>query len=191
MPLRFIFVLLLFCFLFCLKVNAKSNFDQTVQPAVAQAPAAALQSFPPVSSTVNPITQAAVQGGVLACASRINQVSKFLTANTQSGAFLSVDPNGPDQHIFSASLEIIPSDTPSLYASSSFTPTPNGGCDAVYDTVQFMPGTCEEVARNHFKVNGTLGVLKKNIFMLNAGSVKVFLMSADRGCVVIKKEIVQ
>ena len=145
-----------------------------------------------VSSTVKPITRAAVQAGVLACTSRVNQISKFLTANTQSAAVLSFAPNEPDQHIFSASLEIIPPGIPSLYASTSFTPTPGGGCDAVYDTVQFMPEACADVVTDRFKVTGTPAVIKKNILILNAGTVRFFLMPAgSKGCIVIKKEVVQ
>jgi hypothetical protein len=140
----------------------------------------------------NPITQAAVQAGILTCTSRINQVSNFLTANTINGAFLFIPANAPDQHIFSTSLEVIPSNKNSMYASASFSPMPGGGCDAVYDTVDFMQEECPDVAVKQFKVYGTPGVLKKNIILLNAGNARFYLMPAGRkGCVIIKKEVVQ
>ncbi len=174
MSSNFIFLLFFCCLFFCTKIDAKDTLDQAVLP------------------TVNPITQAAVQGGVLACTSRVNQISRFLTNDTQSGAVLFFAPNGPDQHVFSASLEVIPPNTPSFYASTSFTPTPAGGCDAVYDTVQFIPESCSGVLRDRFKVSGTPGVIKKDVLILNSGSAKFFLMPVSRkGCVVIKKEVVQ
>jgi len=182
MPQKFLTIWISSCF-FLLPFQANAAPDK----AVPQAPVA--QQAVAKSS---PITQAAVQYGVLACTSRINQVASFLTANTVNGAFLSFSPAAPDQHIFSASLEIIPPKNPSVYASTSFTPTPNGGCDAVYDTVQYAPGTCADVAAKRFKVTGTPGALKKDILMLNAGGAKFFLMPAGKnGCVVIKKEVVQ
>jgi hypothetical protein len=167
------------------KVSTNTTPSSNNKPTPQQEPVSV------VSPTVNPITQAAVQQGVLACTSRINQITKFLTTDNQSGAVLSFSPNGPDQHIFSASLEVLPPNNPSLYASTSFTPTPSGGCDAVYDTVQFVPGTCLDIVHNRFKITGAPSVIKRDIIMLNAGSVRFFLMSADRGCVVIKKEVIQ
>jgi hypothetical protein len=114
-------------------------------------------------------------------------VATALTANTQSGVFIFPVQKQPDQHIFSTSFELIRPDDSTIYASASFFPNQ----DAVYDTVEYVNMSCEEVEKNIFKNLKRVGVLKKNIVILDGGAVKVFLMPAGSGCVVIKKEVVQ
>jgi hypothetical protein len=147
------------------------------------APATTQQANPSVSV----VTQAAVKMGVLSCVSRINQVITFLTANTQNGVFIFPVQSQPDQHIFSTSFELLVSGDSSIYASASFFPNK----DTVYDTVEYVNKGCDELEKTIFKNLKRVGVIKKNIVMLDGGAVKVFLMPAGTGCVVIKKEVVQ
>jgi hypothetical protein len=192
MPSKPLALFIFCCVVLCAAV-ARAASDNAVSDkaasdkAVPQAPLA--QQAAPKS---NVITQAAVQAGVLACTSRINQVANFLTANAQNGVFLFVPSNTPDLHTFSTSLEIVPPNSSSLYASASFSPISGGGCDAVYDTVQFIQDTCFNVMANRLKVKGTPGPLKKDILVLKVGTARLFLMPAGtNGCIVIKKEVVQ
>ena len=142
---------------------------------------------PPASSSVHPLTQEAVKLGVLSCISRINQVANFLTANTQSGVFIFPPASLPDQHVFSTSFELIRPDNSTIYSSASFFPNQ----DAVYDTVEYVTAGSEELEKTIFKNLKRVGVIKKNIVLLDGGAVKVFLMPAGNGCVVIKKEVVR
>ncbi len=142
---------------------------------------------PPANSSVNPLTQEAVKRGVLSCISRVNQVANFLTANTQSGVFIFPPKSHPDEHVFSASFELIRPDNSTIYSSASFFPNN----DAVYDTVEYVTTSSEELEKTVFKNLKRIGVIKKNIVLLDGGAVKVFLMPAGSGCVVIKKEVVQ
>ena len=158
---------------------------------VTSAPAAPSQPAPSSAPAVNPITKAVVNAGILSCASRVNQIMTYLTTNTVSGAYLFVSKTQPDQSLFSASLELqIPNQTP-VYASASFAPTTNGGVGAVYDTVQYLSQSCGYAEKNIFKNFKRAGVIKKDIVILDAGQVRIFLMPAGSGCVVIKKEVVQ
>jgi hypothetical protein len=145
----------------------------------------------PAPAAVNPITQAAVQSGTLACTSRINQVSAFLTGNTNSGAYLFFSKVQPDQRIFSTSLELLPANAPAMYASASFASSPAGGCGAVYDAVEYSARACMDLENDVFRNLKRTGVVKKDIVILDGGAMKVFLMPAGAGCVVIRKEIVQ
>jgi hypothetical protein len=151
--------------------------DGNQKPAAAQ----------PVNPSVNTLTQEAVRMGVLSCVSRINQVATFLTANTLSGVFIFPVQQQPDKHIFSASFEMLRQDNSTIYASASFFPNQ----DAVYDTVEYVSKSCEEMEKTVFKNLKRIGVVKKNIVLLDGGTVKVFLMPAGSGCVIIKKEVVQ
>jgi|GEM_PF-4654162 hypothetical protein len=143
-----------------------------------------------VGAAVHPVTKAVVNAGLLAPASRLNQIVGFLTAGTDSGAVLFLDPGQTDRDMLSSSIEAVRSDQTSLYASASFAPSPRG-YDAVYDTVEYGTVPCPEVERRVFSNLDKKGILKKNITMLDGGSVKVFLMTAGPGCVVIKKEVVR
>ena len=141
----------------------------------------------PAEPSVHAVTQAAVKLGIFSCLKRINQVTTFLTANAKSGVLIIPSKDQPDQHIFSASFEILPPDNSIIYASASFFPNN----DAVYDTVQYVDKTCEELEKTVFKDLKSKSILKKNIILLDGGTVKVFLMPAGSGCIVIKKEIVK
>jgi len=140
-----------------------------------------------VNPSVSAVTEAAVKMGVLSCASRINQVATFLTTNTQSGVFIFPVQKQADQHLFSTSFELLRPDSSTIYASASFFPNQ----DAVYDTVEYVNTGCEELEKTVFKDLKRVGVLKKNIILLDGGAVKVFLMPAGSGTIVIKKEVVQ
>jgi hypothetical protein len=149
-----------------------------------QTPATPPQQAAP---SVNVVTQEAVKMGVLSCVSRINQVITFLTANTQNGVLIFPVQSQPDQHIFSTSLELVVPGDSTIYATASFFPN----LDAVYDTVEYVNKSCDELEKTVFKDLKRVGVLKKNIVILDGGAVKVFLMPAGTGCVVIKKEVVR
>jgi len=136
---------------------------------------------------INAVTQTAINLGVQSSIPRINQVSTFLMADNQSGIFILPPKNPPDQHIFSTSFEIIRSDNSIIYASANFFPNQ----EAVYDMVEYVDISSEELEKTVFKNLKRVGVLKKNIVLLDGGAVKVFLMPAGRGTVVIKKEVVQ
>jgi hypothetical protein len=142
---------------------------------------------PNADPSVNILTQAAVRLGILSCISRINQVATFLTANNKSGIFIFNPKNKPDQHIFSTSFELIRNDESSIYASASFFPNQ----DAVYDTVEYVNKSCEEIEKGVFANLKRVAVIKKNVIVLDGGAVKVFLMPAGSGTVVIKKEVMQ
>lgn len=143
-------------------------------------------------SEVNGITQAAVNAGALACAGRINQVTNFLTAGSQSGAFLFAPPAPADQRMASVSIEINNKETSVAYASASFAPNQANGCGAVYEAVIFWQQKCDAVAGQQFAGLRKERILHKDIAVLEGGgSVRAFLMPAGSGCVSIKKEVMQ
>lgn len=166
----------------------------SMAPAAAQGPSA--PAPPPVQAvnpSVNPVTQAAVNAGVLSCASRINQVTNFLTAGSQgTGATLYVPSVDPDRKMISVSLEILNANMPSTYASTSFAPNQANGCGAVYEAVTYWNMKCGDVAAKQFAGLKQSGAMRKEITMLDGGpELKVFLMPAGTGCISIKKEVVQ
>ncbi len=174
-------------------LSATSNTTQQNSPPAASSvpqvprtePGSLIQLQP--DSSVNIVTEAAVKLGVLSCVSRINQVATFLTKNNQTGVYIFKPQSQPDQHIFSTSFELVRNDNSTLYASASFFPNQ----DAVYDTVEYVNMSCEELEKTTFKNLKRVSVMKKNIILLDSGKVKVFLMPAGSGTVVIKKEIIQ
>lgn len=170
---------------------------QTAKPpeaAPAGSPPASTKPAPPAQTTppsVNLVTQAAVQAGVLRTASRINQVITFLVGKNKSSAYLFKPASQPDLSLFSVSLGIQEVTGQQRYASASFVPLANGVSAAVYDTVEYSdksPAELEKSLFKNLKRNGTLG---KDTIVLVAGPLTVFLMPAGSGSIVIKKEVVQ
>lgn len=142
--------------------------------------------------TLNPVTKAAQGKGITTCLERINQVTNFLTTgNQQSGATLSIPPQGANEKMISASFEI---QTPQVlsYASADFAPMGENTCGGTYEAVVYWSNSCEQVANQAFTEFKRIGPIKKDIYTLQAASpqLRVFLMPAGNGCVSIKKEIV-
>ena len=136
------------------------------------------------------ITQAAVQKGALACASRIEQVTNFLGFSDQSGALLMMPPAQPDQRLVPLAMEM-PAEGRSAFVSVSFAPNQANGCGAVYDAVMYWPQKCDIIATSHFATFKKVGALRKDITVLDGGmATKVFLMPTVSGCVSIKQEVV-
>jgi hypothetical protein len=162
-----------------------------LQKPVQEKPQEPVMALPQRQSSVNFITQAAVSAGVLSSVSTINKVTNFLTGNSISGAYLFIPPQLPDAGIFSVSVEIMPENAPSMYASASFAPVAGAGPQAVYDAVQYVPQSPKEVRNTIFQGIKNEQIVKKDIIMLDAGDVKVFLMPAGKGCIIIRKEVVR
>jgi hypothetical protein len=155
--------------------------------------ASAQQPAQVTSVPTNSITQAAIKSGIQTCAGRINQVTNFIGANSQVGAFLFSTPSQPDQRLVSISMELVNKDkgAPNAYASASFAPNQANGCGAVYDAVVYWPQKCESVAAKRFGEMQKGRKLQNNITVLEGSTpTRVFLMPAGSGCVSIKKEVV-
>jgi len=157
---------------------------------------AALEANPvvPTPPVINNVTQVAVNSGVLTCASRINQVANFLTADAEGvGSLLFIPPTHQDQRLISVSMEIpAAGNIPVAYASSSVAPNQANGCGGMYESVIYWSQSCGTVATHNFGELKKLGALSKTITVLDGGIwTKIFLMPAGTGCVSIKKEIIR
>jgi hypothetical protein len=141
----------------------------------------------------NQIATAMFSAGVRNCATRVDQISNFLTKGTRSSALLFLPDRDPDNSMVSASLEVLSEGTPRAYGSATFSPNTVIGCSAMYETVQFWPESCNAVAAKHFKGAVSNGSLGGEIGMFTIGpSARVFLMRATgSSCVSIKKEVIK
>lgn len=157
---------------------------------VAKAPAAA--STPAaMPSAPSAMTEAAAKAGVLSCAGRIDQISKFLFAGNDSLSYQFLLPPPPrDQRLVTSAMEIDNKNVPAQYASADFAATAQG-CGASYQTVTYWPLTCQDVFTKYFSTVRQVPALGKSIATLDAGgSTRIFLMPAGAaGCVTIKKEL--
>ena len=160
------------------------------EPVTAPAQVAAPQAQTPVPP-VNAVAQAAINAGAVSCASRINQVSRFISDGSKVGAFFFAPPAPPDQRLLSYSFEIQPPKGQAIYASTSFAPNQANGCGATYEAITYWPDKCELVAKKQFAELKREGQLQKEITVLVVANLaRIFLMPAGNGCVSIKKEVV-
>jgi len=166
---------------------------QSLRPApqiAQQPPAPAAQSQPQAQQQANAITQVAAQQGMSSCIDRVQQVSNFLGFSPNTGAMFMTPPAQPNQRIIPLLMEV-PTETGGAYVSASFAPNQVNGCGATYDAVVYWPLACDVVATRQFPTLPKLGIMKKDIAVLDGGqAIKVFLMPAGNGCVSIKKEVV-
>lgn len=161
--------------------------------AWAADPAPAAQPAQTANPSINPVTQAAVNAGVLACAGRINEVMNFLAAGSQDIRARIFPPViDPDRRMTAISLEIKSQNIPTAYAGAAFAPNQSNGCGATYEAVAYWATTCDNVATKQFALLRQSGTLGKEITVLDGGpGLAVFLMPAGAGCISIKREVVQ
>ena len=141
----------------------------------------------------NQIATAMFSAGVRNCATRIDQISNFLTKGTRASALLFLPDREPDNSMVSVSLEVQAEGTPRAYGSATFSPNTAIGCSALYETVQYWSESCNNVAARHFKGAAPSGSIASEIAMLTIGpSARVFLMRVSgSACVSIKKEVIK
>ncbi len=157
----------------------------------ASAPAPA-QAAAPAENAPNALTRAVVQRGVLSCAARVEQVSRFLGFGPQAGAYLMPPAAPADQRLFAMQMEVPAGAAGNSFVDMSFAPQQANGCGATYQTVTFWPQSCEAVGSQQFANFKASPALVRDVTVLDlAPLTKVFLMKAGAsGCISIKKEIV-
>lgn len=167
---------------FAMVANAQVPAAAPKEPSAPQSPAPA--------AGPNAVTRAAVGQNILKCASRVEQVSNYLGFNANAGAFLMGSPQDGDNKITPLLMEV-PTPDGVAYVSATFAANQSNGCGVTYDALTYWPKSCESLANEQFQQLKRVGMLKKDILVLNGGaSMKVFLMPAGSGCVSIKKEVV-
>ena len=153
---------------------------------------APLQTPAEPESGPNAMARAVFQRGMLSCAARVEQVTRFLGFGPQTGGHL-MPPAAPvDQRLFSLQLELPAGAVGNSFIDMSFAPQQANGCGATYQAVSYWSQSCEAIGRQQF-ANVKLGpALQRDVMVLNLGPLtKVFLMPAgSTGCISIKKEIV-
>ncbi len=158
--------------------------DEGKAPAPAGANAPARQNLP------NPITQTAFSKGVMKCSSRIQQVTTFATAAPPVNAAMTFFPPDADNGVVSV-IQAIETPQGPVSVSSTYAPNQATGCQATYDAVTYHSKSCQAVAIDVYKDLKEAGQAQKSIRILEGGPyLKVILISADAGCVSVKKEVI-
>ncbi|MDA8169185.1 MAG: hypothetical protein M0Z59_05725 [Nitrospiraceae bacterium] len=161
--------------------------------AAGEASAPSGQSKPAQAQAINPVTEVAVKAGMLACAERIEQVTNFLAGGAESGVYLFLPPSEPDKRLFSASLEVHAGgkNASPAYASMSFAPNQANGCGALYETVTYWDMSPGKLIKTRFPDFRRVGVMRRDITVLERGTVRIFVLPAGAGSISIKKEVLQ
>ena len=171
---------------------APSQSQAAPGPVAAPAPAEAAVPAP----SANAVRRAAEQRGVVACAARLEQVSNFLGFGPEAGAFLMTPGSGPGGGVSANQILLplvmeVPLGPTSAFITATFAPNQANGCGATYDAVVYWPQGCEAVAQGQYGSLRRVGLLKRDVLVLDGGpATKVFLMAAGPGCIAVKKETV-
>jgi len=169
-------------------VVCAQNPPQTAQPPVAASNTATAN---PAAGSANALTQAAVQVGALSCASRVEQVTRFLGFGPGVGASLMAPAAPADQRLFAIQMEVPAGASSNSLVDITFAPQQANGCGASYEAISYWAQSCDAVANAQFAQLKRVRPLQKDVLLLDGGSAsRVFLMTAGAGCVSIKKEVV-
>lgn len=164
------------------------NAPQAAPPPVA-APGNAAAN--PAAGNANALTQAAVQVGALSCASRVEQVTRFLGFGPGVGASLMAPAAPADQRLFAIQMEVPAGASSNSLVNMTFAPQQANGCGATYEAISYWTQNCEALANGPFSQLKRVRPLQKDVLLLDGGPAsRVFLMTAGTGCVSIKKEVV-
>jgi hypothetical protein len=145
----------------------------------------------PAAGGANALTQASVQAGALSCASRVEQVTRFLGFGPGVGASLMAPAAPADQRMFAIQMEVAAGASSNSLVDMSFAPQQANGCGATYEAISYWTQSCEALASGPFAQLKRVQALQKDVLLLDGGPAsRVFLMQAGTGCVSIKKEIV-
>ncbi len=180
--------------LFSLAAWSQPDASAAGGPGTAASSSASAAEAGPSSADASPnaMTRTAVQRGILQCAARVEQVTRFTGFGPQAGGLMLAPSNPPDQRLFSMLLEVPAGAAVNSLVSMNFAPNQANGCGATYESVSYWAQPCDAVANKQFSNLKRLQPLKRDVAVLDGGpATKVFLMRAgDNGCVSIKKEIV-
>jgi hypothetical protein len=172
-------------------VCAQNTPQAAPPPVAAPGNVAANPAANTAAGGANALTQAAVQVGALSCASRVEQVSRFLGFGPGVGASLMAPAAPADQRLFAMQMEVAAGASSNSLVNMTFAPQQANGCGATYEAISYWAQSCDAVANAQFAQLKRIKPLQKDVLLLDGGpSTRVFLMQAGAGCVSVKKEIV-
>ncbi len=140
----------------------------------------------------NTVSSQAAEWGVGTCLGQIGQVSDFLTAGQSYSALSRKGPANADESMFSATIAA--ADKNGLASISGFVSAPvsGGKCNSAYQTVVAFPDSCADVRQARFRSFGSRIEMGKTAdsWTDGKGAYLHMLPVGDRGCVVVKTEMV-
>ncbi|WP_367185258.1 hypothetical protein [Limnohabitans sp. Rim8] len=118
----------------------------------------------------NAMTRAAVQRGILQCAARVEQVSKFSGFGAQAGGLLMAPANPSDQRLFALQMEVPAGAANNSFVDMDFAPNQANGCGASYAAVSYWAQSCDQVANKQFGQLKRLQPLRRDVAVLDGGN---------------------
>ncbi len=141
------------------------------------------------STQLGALAKEAARRGIKTCLQKVDQVSALSGNGGVVGVMFFNASQDQDRKLFSTSVELADGEQ-SSYASTTYAPTVDEGCGALHEAVTWHPEICANLVVRSFSQAKVIGMLMKNIQVLDAGSgTTVFLMSAGKGCVSIRKAV--
>lgn len=131
----------------------------------------------------------AKEAGVVKCLPMIRKVAQFLHEEKNHGAHSTWARSAPDKQMFTSTIERTYSDGAEI-ASIFAAPAVDGGCAVAYERVSVFEKSCLALSRDTFADFEYGGTVNKFVTVLTkkGGGGSAYLMSADTGCIAIRKE---
>lgn len=164
------------------------NFDSVAADKQAQQPQQ--------PQSVHPFAKGVGDFGGTNCVARANQIATFLSNNTASDYVLQTPKANPNNSLLMASL-IIPygdiKDNKHAITSINLAPNQANGCEGSYHSVFYSSKLCAKAFSDNYPSVKFQPINKTNvqIGIINRGLWVVGMPAGDKGCVLIKEELVQ
>lgn len=142
-----------------------------------------------VGGETAPITKMATDAGLTRCLQTITEMETFFGDGASYGNWATWAKENPSSQIFNTSIELTYKDGIHL-VDLTVAPTADNYCSYAYTRTWVSSKSCLAVSKESFlKEFEYVRELNKDVALFSKGGVQVFLLAADPGCVIQKKEI--
>ncbi len=128
----------------------------------------------------NVVVNQAEKAGVKKCLPAVKNMADFLIKDGNAGSYAVWNSKTPDQQVFTSVIERNFSNG-ILLTSLTVAPVTSGQCAAVYDQVSYSPKSCIAVSKETFGKYEYKDSVNKDVVVLEAGGVYVYLLPAEGG----------
>ena len=143
----------------------------------------------PQQPKVHPLAENLSKIGAFSCAERANQMANFLSATGKSQLVLQTPADKPNQRLLMASLITPTAESNFSIANISLAPNQANGCGGSYQSVSYLFKSCKTAIEAYpikfqkiENTNVSIGLVSRGLWLT--------AMPADKGCIIIKQELI-
>lgn len=160
--------------------------------AWAISPAWAQEALPPAPPSTHTLSQQLARIGAFSCAARANQLASFLSPGYRDITLLHIPANNADRSLLSATLLVPTGPQQTALANIALAPNQANGCAGMYQTIVYKAMACAKALADDYPKVKTQALGETAILMGGIDrNARILAMPADKGCILMKQEMVE